>query len=313
MDTQNPSAPPRAQSASGGNQSHARATRHPRSRTDTRRRPNASAPTSGITHENTRHTTRFTVIGNHLTQHRELSLLAIGLGCHIQSLPAGSRVDIKSLTTRFPEGAARIAAALRELETHGYLRRERERTPAGRIITRTTSCNHPQVAAQRAPTAPRRQPATVSAPPTPGEPPHAPRKHLRSLPAVPHPSSPTPALLQQAADTLTDLRHQAPHLLLTALETAHLTPGVAAWLEREATPASVHHALTHSLPPDGPRHPAALLSHRLTALIPPSPPFHAPQPTRHPLQNCETCDRAYRAPEPGRCRDCTENGAGRKP
>ncbi|MFD6434039.1 helix-turn-helix domain-containing protein [Streptomyces venezuelae] len=316
MDTQNPSAPPRAQSAPGGNQSHARATRHPRSRTDTRRRPTASAPPSGVTHENTRHTTRFTVVGNHLTQHQELSLLAIGLGCHIQSLPAGTCVDIKSLTKRFPEGAARIAGALRELEAHGYLRRERERTPAGRIITRTISCNRPHGVAPRIPTAPRKPPtgpATVSAPPTPSEPPRAPRRHPRPLPAVPHPFSPTPALLQRAADTLTALRHQAPHLLLTVRDTAHLTPGVAAWLEREATPASVHHALTHALPPDGPRHPAALLSHRLTALLPPPPPFHTPQPTRHPLQNCETCDHAYRAPEPGHCGDCTGIGAGRKP
>ncbi|MEU5896059.1 helix-turn-helix domain-containing protein [Streptomyces venezuelae] len=307
MDTQNPSAPPRPQSAPGGNQSHARATRHPRSRTDTRRRPTASAPTSGVTHENTRHTTRFTVVGNHLTQHQELSLLAIGLGCHIQSLPAGAHVDIKSLTKRFPEGATRIAGALRELETHGYLRRDRERTASGRIVTRTISCNQPQGTARRTPTPPRRQPAPIAAvPPRTSETPpaHAPRTHPRPLPAVPHPAHPTPALLEQATATLTELCREAPHLLLTARDTAHLTPGVAAWLEREASPASVRHALTHALPPDGPRHPAALLSHRLTALLPPPPRFHPPQRTPHPLQNCETCDRAYRAPEPGRCRDC---------
>ncbi|MBB4713234.1 hypothetical protein BJ965_003116 [Streptomyces luteogriseus] len=78
-------------------------------------------------HDDARHTTRFTVIGNHLAQHAELSLLAIGLSVHIQSLPAGARIDIKSLAARFPEGTTRIAAALRELETHGHLRRTRER------------------------------------------------------------------------------------------------------------------------------------------------------------------------------------------
>ncbi|MFB7075330.1 helix-turn-helix domain-containing protein, partial [Streptomyces sp. NPDC056290] len=124
MGTQNPSAPPRAQSADGGNPP-----------------PSRHRTTGGVIHDNTRHTTRFAVIGNHLTQHAELSLLAIGLGCHIQSLPAGAPVDIKSLAARFTEGTKRIGDALRELETHGYLRRERVRTSTGRIITRTTSCN----------------------------------------------------------------------------------------------------------------------------------------------------------------------------
>ncbi|MCO4695710.1 hypothetical protein LRR80_01761 [Streptomyces sp. RO-S4] len=104
MDTQNPNAPSRAQSAAD--------------RDPTRSRHH----TGGVIHDNTRHTTRFTVIGNHLTQHPELSLLAIGLGCHIQSLPTGTPADIKSLAARFKEGTTRIAAALRELETHGYLR-----------------------------------------------------------------------------------------------------------------------------------------------------------------------------------------------
>ncbi|BFO13730.1 hypothetical protein SHKM778_01180 [Streptomyces sp. KM77-8] len=130
MDTQNPSAPSRAQSRNDG-KNHptrgARAKRHP----------------GGVTHDNFRHTTRFTVIGNHLAQHPHLSLLAIGLACHIQSLPTGAPVSIKSLAARFPEGATRIADALRELETHGYLRRIRERTPTGRLVTRTVSCNQP--------------------------------------------------------------------------------------------------------------------------------------------------------------------------
>ncbi|MEU3740622.1 helix-turn-helix domain-containing protein [Streptomyces sp. NPDC032198] len=292
MDTQNPSAPPRAQSAVGGSQSHARATRRPHSRP----RPTAARP-SGIAHENTRHTTRFTVIGNHLTQHQELSLLAIGLGCHMQSLPAGARVDIKTLAARFPEGATRIAAALRELESHGYLRRDRERTPAGRIVTRTTSCNQPQAAPAQPPQPPKPKLNEPSAP-------HPqPREKARPLPAVPHPAYPASALLQQATDLLAGLRHEDPRLLLSARDTAHLTPGVAAWLERDVAPDAVRHALTHDLPPEGPRRPAALLAHRLTALLPPPVAASVP-PVRHPLQNCDTCDRAFRGPAPGRCRGC---------
>ncbi len=163
--------------------------------------------TAGVVHDHVRHTENFTVIGNDLAQHPELSLLAIGLACYIQSVRPGTAVDIKTLAVRFPEGPTRIAAALRKLETHGYLRRSRERTATGRIITRT-----------------------------------------------------------------------------------------------------------ENLPDEPLRRPAALLAHRLAAQVPPPPPFRppaspAPQP-RHPLQTCVGCDRAFRAPAPGRCRDCR---SGRSP
>lgn len=49
--------------------------------------PGDVTPTSGVIHVNTRHTSGFTVIGNHLAQHDALSLLAIGLAVHIESLP----------------------------------------------------------------------------------------------------------------------------------------------------------------------------------------------------------------------------------
>ncbi|MER7490723.1 helix-turn-helix domain-containing protein [Streptomyces sp. NPDC126497] len=284
MDSQNPSAPPRAQSAVAGNPTRSR--HH----------------TGGVIHENTRHTARFTVIGNHLTQHPDLSLLAIGLGCHIQSLPTGAPADIKSLAARFKEGTTRIAAALRELEAHGYLRRERVRTSTGRIVTRTTSCNQPghrrEAATPDCP-APQPRPAATDRTPRP-----RPRK---ALPAVPRPTrAAAAALLQQATDLLAGLRRHDPRLLLSAPDTAHLAPGVVAWLEREVTPTALRHALTTDLP-DGPLHrPAALLAHRLTARLP--PPYRAPaapSPVRHPLRNCDGCDHAFRAPETQtHCRTC---------
>ncbi|WP_406838757.1 helix-turn-helix domain-containing protein [Streptomyces sp. AHU1] len=305
MDTQNPSVPPCAQSRVAADKSR---TRRPRSG-------------GGLTHENTRHTERFTVIGNHLTQHPELSGLAIGLGVHIQSLPTGARVDIKTLTARFPEGSTRIAAALRELEVHGYLRRTRERVPGGRIVTRTVFCNRPghraDAGAAPEPARPTRStPAHVGsahtgpenrAPehPAPGRPrPRAPRK---PLPAVPQPACAAPGLLQAATDLLADLRRHDPCLLLSACDTAHLAPGVAAWLERDVSASAVRRALTSDLPPEGLRRPAALLAHRLAAQLPPPPPFREPvrpPDVRHPLQTCDGCDRAFRAPGPGRCRDC---------
>ncbi len=317
MGTQNPSAPPRAQARPAGNT-------HPN------RAPGTAHRTSGgIVHDNTRHTTRFTVIGNHLAQHRELSLLAIGLGTHLQSLPKGAAADIKALTARFPEGATRIAAALRELETHGYLRRERHRTPAGRIVTRTVSCNQPTAtkatpatrchAAEQAAEdvaephpEPRgaRQMCDEEGTAEPGTPVRRPRK---ALPAVPRPAYSGPGILQAATDLLSSLRRHDPSLLLSASDTAHLAPGVAAWLEREVTPTAVRRALTADLPPEGVRRPAALLAHRLATHLPPPPPVPAPSraataapssPVRHPVQNCDGCDRGFRAPRPGRCRDC---------
>ncbi|CAM5696768.1 Helix-turn-helix domain-containing protein OS=Streptomyces tendae OX=1932 GN=GUR47_17295 PE=4 SV=1 [Streptomyces tendae] len=284
MDTQNPSAPPRAQSAPAADPTRTR--RH----------------AGGIVHDNTRHTTRFVVIGNHLVQHKELSLLAIGLSCDLQSLPTGAGADIKSLAARFPEGPTRIAAALRELEAHGYLRRERHRTETGRIVTRTVSCNQPRH---------RREAADTGCPPAKRTPPSPRRTGPKALPAVPQPGSKAPALLQTALDLLADLRRHDARLLLSATETAHLVPGVAAWLERDVGPGAVRHALTAGLPDEPLRRPAALLAHRLTDRLPPPPPFRTPSaampPPRQPLQNCEGCDRGFRAPDSEtHCRDCRE-------
>ncbi|MFE1512200.1 helix-turn-helix domain-containing protein [Streptomyces sp. NPDC058726] len=304
MGTQNPSAPPRAQARLTGNNHPNRAHR---------------TTTGGLQHDNSRHTARFTVIGNHLAQHRELSLLAIGLGTHLQSLPQGAPADIKSLTARFPEGATRIAAALRELECHGYLRRDRHRTPTGRIVSRTVSCNQPAARFHPEAPTPSRTPPVEAEPqprpsPQPQEPceertPQGPRER-KPLPAVPRPECHVPALFRAAADLLADLRRHHPRMLLSASDAAHLTPGVAAWLERDVTPAAVRGALTADLPPEGVRRPAAFLAHRLAAQLPPPAPYREPAAAlppvrpRLPMQNCDGCERGFHAPEPGLCRDC---------
>ncbi|MFJ9138457.1 helix-turn-helix domain-containing protein [Streptomyces sp. NPDC102256] len=313
----------------------------------------------GITHINVRQTTRYTVIGNHLAQHRELSLLAIGLGAHIQSLPSGARVDIKSLTARFPEGERRIASALRELEAHGYLSRTRERLPSGQVVTHTVSYNQPRESAvQRAraalaglrhpgrarvdPLRPLRsdpiltraqgtpdgpitcvepsvgpptaradspvEPPTppVGTPPAPAVPPPASGEtpaQARRRPTLPTPQTPGPDGDRTAADLLAGLHRYDPRLLLAERDVLRLTPAVTAWLERGPTPEAVRRALTADLP-EPLRHPAALLAHRLTELLPPPLPATLPPPHRDPLQNCDGCDRAFRAPVPGHCRDC---------
>ncbi|MFH8471257.1 helix-turn-helix domain-containing protein [Streptomyces sp. NPDC018000] len=306
--------------------------------------PGDTTPSSGVIHINSRHAAGFTVIGNHLAQHRGLSLTAIGLAAHIQSLPAGARIGIKHLAERFPESETRIAAALRELEAHGYLHRSRVRLADGRIVTRTVSYNQPGTVAPITPTprpqarhskpaAPLPTPPTPAPPPTPVEAPQPPAPQRTPTPApeptpppsyvsvppltaprtppppLPQPYAPTEELRRTAAALLADLRRHAPGLTLSEGDVAALTPGVAAWLERDAHPDTIRHTLTTDLPVPL-KHPAKLLRHRITTLLPPPLPGTAglTPPRRKvvatPLQNCDTCDRAFRAADPGHCRDC---------
>ncbi|MFE5890539.1 helix-turn-helix domain-containing protein [Streptomyces sp. NPDC002285] len=245
------------------------------------------------------HDQEFTVVGNHLAQHSELSLTAIGLAVHIQSLPTGSLVGIKVLATKFPEGETRIASALRELETHGYLARTKERLPSGRIVTRTTSYNKPQARTSgRTTPAPRREPAPDL---KESEQPGPARTEPLSVPDT----SELPAH-RTARNVLAGLRTRDPRLHLAEPDVRRLAPAVVTWLDRGVAPDDVQRTLSAGLPPEGVRHPSRFLAHRLTALLPPpfepEPGFEAARPD--PLQNCEGCDRAFRSPCPGRCRDC---------
>ncbi|MFH9475962.1 hypothetical protein ACH4L7_19225 [Streptomyces anulatus] len=312
-------------------------------------------PTSGVIHIAIPHTDRFTVVGNHLAQHPDLSCTAVGIAVRIQSLPQGIEVGIKALAARCREGEKRIAAALRELEAFGYLQRVRDRLPSGRVITRTIFCNQPTALVRSGPTAPQQlaapaphpapaqvpmpAPATAPAPapaPPPGPdmpalPPVPPPPLFAAHPAplfvplVPPPTAPkpppaplprpdelTPELDRAATALLSDLRRHAPQLTLSETDVRQLVPGVAAWLERAARPDAVRRILTTDLPHPL-RHPAKLLKHRLTALLPPPlPGSHdltapaRPRITVTPFQTCDDCDRAFRSPAPGRCRDCRE-------
>ncbi|MER6052625.1 helix-turn-helix domain-containing protein [Streptomyces sp. NPDC001793] len=247
-----------------------------------------------------------TVVGNHLAQHRGLSLVAIGLALHIQSLPAGARIGIKCLTTRFPESEARIASALRELEAAGYLKRTRERLPSGRVVTRTVSYNQPGAAPHGSVSRPVTRPVSRPAP-RPADRAPRPTREPRPTPTrapLPAPRRPSPDGTRLAHRILVELRRDDPRLLLSEADVARLAPAVSAWLEREAPPDAVRRTLAADLP-SGLRSPAALLAHRLTASLPPPLPAAAPASARpDPLQNCDGCERAFRAPQPGLCRDC---------
>nr|WSY54115.1 helix-turn-helix domain-containing protein [Streptomyces sp. NBC_00886] len=250
------------------------------------------------------HNQEFTVVGNHLAQHPELSLTAIGLATHIQSLPEGSLVGIKVLAAKFPEGETRIAAALRELEKYGYLTRTKERLPSGQIVTRTTSYNKPpHLRTPRTAPAPRREPA-----PDPKEP-EQPGQPTQSVPLpgpIPVPDAPDLSATRIARDVLAGLRTRDPRLHLAERDVRRLAPAVTVWLERGVAPDDVQRTLAAGLPPEGVGHPAGFVAHRLATLLPPSfeprPEAFATRPA--PLQNCDGCDRAFRASRPGRCRDC---------
>ncbi|MEU1802229.1 hypothetical protein [Streptomyces sp. NPDC019937] len=249
-------------------------------------RARADAPASGVTHIRTRHTANYTVLSNRLAQ-RAGSAVTVGVAAYILSLPDGASIRIDALCAHFKEGRARISAALNELEAEGWLERRVERGPGGRIVTRTFVYDAPGRTESDAPSSV--PPAEVPEPaqkPEPG--------------AAPDP---------RAAAVLGSLRHRDRRLVLSARETAALAPAVAEWLDRGVGPYEIAEALTSGLPDRIDRRPARLLAYRLAALRPPEP-AAAPAPTRPvPFQDCDGCDRVFRAPRPGRCRDCRERAA----
>lgn len=285
------------------------------------------------------------VVGNHLAQHHELSLTAIGLATHILSVPEGTPVDIRSLAERFPEGRDRIAFALRELEAHGYLERVREHTEAGRLVTRTYAHHTPLSARATVSSVPARAAGRAGAgrapardsvedaggreapeegDQAPGEPvasvasvvPDAPVEDLgTSVPAAAFVDQPRePARpgrrYEEAVTLLAGLRRTDERLTLSLRDVNRLAPSVVDWLERGAAPATVHRTLTADLPVTV-KHPAGVIAYRLRELLPPPlPAIPAPSPVTAgahrppPFQDCDGCERVFRAPEPGRCRDC---------
>ncbi|MGQ4729694.1 hypothetical protein ACUN3E_18735 [Streptomyces sp. Ju416(a)] len=338
-------------------------------------------PTRGVIHITIPHTDRFTVVGNHLAQHPDLSCTAVGLAVRIQSLPQGTEISIKALTARCREGEKRIAAALHELEAHGYLQRFRHRLPGKKVATRTVFCNQPaellrprsqmpapvpipvpvsvpaqpqaragaqaQPSAQPPAHAPKSDPATtpepepdpdpatapepepeeapappvppasLPVPPPPPPPPFVPLVPPPTAPKPPRPPLPQPSELTAELDRaatalLSDLRRHAPQFTLSEDDIRQLNPAVATWLERDAHPDTIRRTLTDDLPQPL-RHPVKLLKHRLTALLPPPLPGARdlvvparPRIVVTPFQTCDDCDRAFRSPTPGHCRDCRE-------
>ncbi|MFD8012317.1 MarR family transcriptional regulator [Streptomyces sp. NPDC058955] len=257
-------------------------------------------------HERVRLTRNFTVLDNALIQHATLGGAAIAIACYIASQPEGTRVDIRTLADKLHFGRTTVSRALNALEAHGYLRRTVVRTPDGRVRTHTVFCHKPSQdeAPPRKP--PHRKPPKPTAPPTPPTPPTPKPAGRRPLPPVPRPGFPARELLRSALHVLLDLRKADPRLYVSEADADHLAPGVAAWLERDAAPETIHHALTANLPQGPLTHPAALLAHRLTTHLPPAPPplqAHPPLPPPDLIWLCDACDVTFKALTPT-CPSC---------
>ncbi|MDG5806601.1 helix-turn-helix domain-containing protein [Streptomyces ossamyceticus] len=264
-----------------------------------------SATRSGVTHIREYQPDRFTIIGNHLAQHRELSLTAIGLGTHILSLPQGASADIRTLAERFPEGRDRIAFALRELEAHGYIERVRERVDGGRVVTRTYAYNAPTLtrarraaagaagAADGAGLTSARPPRPVPVPVGQGDPAGASAAAASVTPGVavapvptgvdnapgaedrapipPESAEPEPSGSEhhdKAVALLVGLRRTDDRFTLSRRDVRRLTPAVIAWFHNGASATAVHHAMTADVPALV-EHPAGFLAYRLRELLPP--------------------------------------------
>ncbi|MFD9396385.1 helix-turn-helix domain-containing protein [Streptomyces sp. NPDC060000] len=263
-----------------------------------------SATHSGVTHVRAYQSSHYTIIGNHLAQHRALSLVAIGLAVHVLSLPQGAPVDIRSLADRFPEGRDRIAFGLRELEAHGYLERVRERTEGGRFVTRTYAHNAPALTRRQAeatevrdaPVAPAAVVACVTpvAPvvvaeavvveaacdTVPEEAPTPPSERLGASES----SEPVESLDQRPSSSehrdkafalLAGLRRIDDRLTLSRKDVESLAPAVVAWLENGVSRAAVIHAMTADVPVLL-KSPAGFLAHRLREGLPPPLPVLLP-------------------------------------
>lgn len=265
----------------------------------------SNAPCSGsggVVHIRVRQTSHFTVLANRLAQ-RAGSAVTVGVAAYILSLPDGAPVTIAALCAHFAEGKTTIAAALRELEAEGWLERRVVRGEHGRLTTRTVAYDLPGAAPEPVPT-PECVPAPVPEP--------VPEPLAEPDQTEPEATAVTP--VDRAAERLlAELPRHDRRLLLSEREIASLAPAVADWLARGATPDEITATLTTGLPDRITRRPARLLAYRLAALRPParaadtSPAGRGPDPGRPPaipIQNCDGCDRGFRSPHPGRCRDC---------
>lgn len=90
-----------------------------------------------------RHPNRFTVLPNDAIRNPTLSFRAVGVLAHLLSLPDGAKVDSATLAGAHREGRDAVRAAYKELEAHGYYRREVLRLSDGTLRTEVVVSSTP--------------------------------------------------------------------------------------------------------------------------------------------------------------------------
>jgi hypothetical protein len=136
-----------------------------------------------------------------------------------------------------------------------------------------------------------------------------------STAAATAPLAPPPALADadpQALVVLASLRIRDPRLILSQREVAQLAPAVNQWLALGIGAEQLTDLLTVGLPDRFRARPARILAFRLrdTPVAVPAPVAPTARTAVLPWQTCDGgCERAFRAAEPGNCRDCPPAGS----
>jgi len=231
----------------------------------------------------------FTTLGNEVLRDNRLSFCARGILGHLLSLPDGQRGDIRTLADRTPEGRERVASALRELETFGYLKRAVKRTPEGRIYTEVDVFDTPEApSAQVAPDPGSPGSGGLDASPDDDQPIKK-RDEQPALPASPAEDAGAgregdgDEETKASAELLARVARAEPKLSLGRGEALRLAPLVAEWRRRGASDLHVINALTIGLPSGGVYHPARLIETRLRSKMP------AERAVAPSLLECEEC------------------------
>ncbi|MCY0937726.1 helix-turn-helix domain-containing protein [Streptomyces sp. H34-S4] len=242
---------------------------------------------------------------------RELVLFGY-LERSLENLPGG-RIVTHTVSHNHPRAAAAVASPRGGSGPEGPVEPEPEEQVAPEAVAEPAEAVEPPVAVSP-PVVVLPVPAADASVAVPPDGPRAPgpREEPQPQPApvasrLPVPREPDdPWRRRVARDVLVGLRRIEPRLLLGERDIRYLVGGVEAWLERGADADAVVAVLV-ATPPSPLRNPAGLIAHRLAAQLPPplaplprAPAFVQPDP----LQNCDKCDRAFRAPAPGRCKEC---------
>ena len=216
----------------------------------------------------------FTTLGNEVLRDNRLSFCARGILGHLLSLPDGQRGDIRTLADRTPEGRERVASALRELETFGYLKREVKRTPEGRVYTEVDVFDTPGgPSAQVAPDPGLSGSGGLDASPD-GD------HRLKERDEEPiHPAPPAEDVeagregdgdeeSEASAALLARVARTESKLSLGRGDALRLASLVTEWRRRGASDLHVINALTAGLPRGGVHHPARFIETRLRSKMP---------------------------------------------